>query len=385
MSTAIGIGAFLVTLLVMVTFHEFGHYISARRFGIKVEEFFVGFGPRLVSWWRGETEFGIKAILLGGYVRIAGMNPTQQITEEERPRTFPAKPAWQRAIVLLAGSFTHFVLATVVFTVLFAAIGVHDFTRPTTQVDEVIAEVGGKPGPARVAGLEPGDRIVAISGRPVRSWEQVREAIRPNAGRELIFEVERGQRRLGIPVTPIEADAPDPENPERTVKAGQVGIAPAFPVVRRGPVAAFGEAAKTTGRMIVASVQGAGKIFSPEGLGGVFEAVGGQGTRDLSEDQPIGLVGGARLAGQATSAGQVESLIFFLGGFIVFVGVINLAPLPPLDGGHLLVLLVEKISRKAVDPRKLIPVSGLVLAFLLILSVALLYLDVARPITDPFQ
>jgi regulator of sigma E protease len=142
---------------------------------------------------------------------------------------------------------------------------------------------------------------------------------------------------------------------------------------------------KATGQAAVASVVGAGKIFSPDGLSGVMDAMRGQGPRSLTEDQPVGPIGGARLAGQASSAGALESLIMFLGGFIVFVGVINLAPLPPLDGGHLLVLGVEKLSRRKVDPRKLIPVSGLVLAFLIILSVALVYLDIARPIVDPFQ
>src|SRR5688572_28512328 len=110
----------------MVTFHEFGHFITARRFGIKVEEFFVGFGPRVFSRRRGETEFGLKAILLGGYVKIAGMNPFQEISKEEWPRTFGAKPPWQRAIVLVAGSFTHLILATVVFTFLFGVVGIRD-------------------------------------------------------------------------------------------------------------------------------------------------------------------------------------------------------------------------------------------------------------------
>jgi membrane-associated protease RseP (regulator of RpoE activity) len=385
MNGGMGIVAFLVTLLVMVAFHEFGHFITARRFGIKVEEFFIGFGPRLLSWWRGETEYGIKAILLGGYVRIAGMNPAQAISEADRPRTFGAKPAWQRAIVLFAGSLSHFVLAIVVFSVLYGVIGVHDFSRPLTRVDEVTEKVGDVKGPARAAGIKPGDVIVSISGKPIRSWDDLRDQVRPNAGKELIFEVERGGRRLTIPVTPVAAEVPVEPNSDKTETVGQVGVGPTFPLLKEPPPQAVWHGIRTTGVSIVTSIVGAGQIFSPEGLTSVFRELGGEGERDLTEDQPVGLIGGARLAGQASSAGDIESLIMFLGIFIVFVGVINLAPLPPLDGGHLLVLAIEKISRRVVDPRKLIPVAGLVLGFLLILTVALFYLDLARPLTDPFQ
>lgn len=380
-----GIGAFLVTLLVMVLFHEFGHFISARKFGIKVEEFFIGFGPRLVSWWRGETEYGVKAILLGGYVRIAGMNPAQAIPPSEVPRTFGAKPAWQRAVVLLAGSLTHFILATVVFSLLYGLIGVHDFSRPLTRVEEVTAKVGDATGPARAAGIKPGDVIISISGKRIQSWDDLRDQVRPNAGKELIFEVERDGRRLQLPVTPVAAEVPVGPNSDKTEMVGQVGVAPSFPLIKDSPPEAVWHGIRTTGESIVASVIGAGRIFSPEGLNAVFQELGGEGERDLTEDQPVGLIGGARLAGQATSAGDIESLIMFLGIFIVFVGVLNLAPLPPLDGGHLLVLAIEKISRRVVDPRKLIPVAGLVLSFLLILTVALFYLDLARPLADPFQ
>jgi membrane-associated protease RseP (regulator of RpoE activity) len=382
---ATGIVAFMVTLLVMVLFHEFGHFITARKFGIKVEEFFIGFGPRLISWWRGETEYGVKAILLGGYVRIAGMNPMQVIPPEELPRTFGAKPAWQRAIVLFAGSMTHFILAILLFSTLYWVIGVHDYSRPLTRVEDVTAKVGDAEGPARVAGIKPGDVIVSISGKPIRSWDDLRDQVRPNAGKELIFEVERDGRRLQLPVTPVAAKVPVEANSDKTETVGQVGVAPSFRLIKESPPQALWHGIRTTGESIVLSVVGAGRIFSPEGISAVFQELGGEGERDLTEDQPIGLIGGARLAGQATSAGDMQSLIMFLGIFIVFVGVINLAPLPPLDGGHLLVLAIEKISRRVVDPRRLIPVAGLVLGFLLILTVALFYLDLARPLTDPFQ
>jgi len=376
-----GVLIFIATLLLMVTFHEFGHYITARKFGIKVEEFFVGFGPRLFSVRRGETEFGVKAILLGGYVKIAGMNPFQEVPPEEISRTFGAKPAWQRAIVLLAGSFTHFVLATVIFAVLIGTSGIPELT---TTVEEVAEEVGDSPGPALAAGLRPGDRLVSIDGTRITEWEQVRGLIQPNSNRELIFEVERGGQVLEIPVTPVEAEAvTDPNNPQQREIVGQIGVMPAVETVRGGPVWAVGEGFKTTGDAIWRSIMGTGMIFTS--IDDIFTALGGSGEREITEEQPVGLVGAARLAGQASSAGAIESLVFFLAYFIVFVGVINLAPLPPLDGGHLLVLGIEKLTRRKVDPRRVLPFAGVVLGFLVMLTFALLFLDLARPLGNPFQ
>ena len=381
MSFLTGVSIFIVTLLVMVTFHEFGHYITARRFGIKVEEFFVGFGPRLFSRWRGETEFGIKAILLGGYVKIAGMNPFQEVPAEELPRTFGAKPAWQRAIVLVAGSFTHFILAIFVFAGLIGVTGMPDLT---TRIEEVADEVGDKPGPARAAGLMPGDRLVSIEGTRITRWEQVRGLIQPNSNRPLTFEVERDGRLLQLEVTPVEGEAvTDPNRPDETEIVGQIGVLPVVETIKGGPLWALGEGAKTTGTAIWRSVVGTGMIFTS--VDDIFGAMGGTGEREITEDQPVGLVGTARLAGQATSAGAIESLVSFLGYFIVFVGVINLAPLPPLDGGHLLILVLEKVTRRNIDPKKVLPFAGVVLGFLAMLTVALLFLDLARPLVNPFQ
>jgi membrane-associated protease RseP (regulator of RpoE activity) len=376
-----GIAIFIFTLLFMVTFHEFGHYITARRFGIKVEEFFVGFGPRLFSRWRGETEFGVKAILLGGYVKIAGMNPFQEIPDEELPRTFGAKPAWQRAIVLLAGSFTHFILATVVFSVLIGTAGIPELR---TTIDEVAKTVGEKRGPAFAAGLKPGDKLLSIDGKRITDWDQVRPLVQPNSNRTLLFEVERDGRTLEIPITPVEVEAvTDPAKPEQTEVVGQIGVLPRVEIIKGGPLWAVGHGLTTTGGAIKQSVIGTGQIFTS--VDDIFKELGGTGERDIAENQPVGLVGTARLAGQATQSGAIESLVSFLGYFIVFVGVINLAPLPPLDGGHLLVLGLEKVTRRDIDPKKVLPFAGVVLGFLAILTFALLFLDVARPVVNPFQ
>lgn len=381
MNFLLGVLIFIATLLVMVTIHEWGHYITARKFGIKVEEFFVGFGPRLFSVQRGETEFGIKAILLGGYVKIAGMNPFQEVPAVDRPRTFGAKPAWQRAIVLLAGSATHFVMGIIIFGTLIGVTGVPELQ---TTLEEVAGEVGDQPGPAAAAGLRPGDTILSIDGTVITEWSQVRTLVQPAADRTLVFEVERGGTVIELPVTPVAVEAAvDPANPSRLETVGQVGVLPAVEVIRKGPLWAAGQGVKTTGDAIWQSIRGTGMVFTS--IDDVFRSLGGSGERDITEEQPVGLVGVARLAGQASSAGAIESLVFFLGFFIVFVGVINLAPLPPLDGGHLLVLGLEKLTRRTIDPRRVLPFAGAVLGFLLILTVALLVLDIARPLVDPFQ
>lgn len=380
---AIGVMAFIVGLVVMIVFHEFGHFWTARRFGIKVEEFFLGFGPKLFSRRRGETEFGVKAILLGGYVRIAGMNPFQKIPEDEYPRTFPAKPAWQRAIVLVAGSATHMILATLMFSSVYMIFGSPNPAKP--QIDSVDVTVAGALGPAKTAGLRAGDRVLAIDDTALDSRNKGIVLIRASAGRELKFTVRRGGRSLVIPVTPVETDAIDLRDPKKTVRAGQIGIQLGEVVERRPPHVALALGVGATGASLKISILGIRQIFSPRGLGGVFAALRSRGDRVIGDEQPVGLVGGGRLAGQAVTAFGIGGLIDFLALFVVFVGVANLLPLPPLDGGHLAVLAIEKVTRRKLDMRKVVPVATAVLGFLIVLNLAILYLDIFRPLANPFQ
>src|SRR5207302_7694726 len=168
MSGAVGILLFIATLIVMVMIHEAGHMTAARAFGMKVEEYFFGFGPRIFAFRRGETEYGMKAIPAGGYVKIAGMNPYLTVPESDLPRTFGAKPAWQRAIVLSAGSATHFLVAALLLTFSFAVLGVPGHATTTLQsVSATAGKLNGQAGPAEKAGLKPGDRIVAIDGNVI--------------------------------------------------------------------------------------------------------------------------------------------------------------------------------------------------------------------------
>lgn len=374
MNGSLGIIAFIATIFVMVVIHEFGHYLFARRFDMKIEEFFIGFGPRLFSRRRGETEYGVKAILLGGYVKIAGMNPWQTIPESELPRTYGAKPAWQRAIVLSAGSTAHLVLATILLWAVFALVGL-----PANVVGVVQETVDGAPAPANQAGLQPGDRITSIDGERIETWLQLVLAVRNRPGQATAIEFIRDGTTQTVTLTPASVLDQNEEGEEATV--GMIGIMPA--PVREAPHVAVVSAAREVGRMVPVGVVVIGTVFSPSGLGKVFGAVSGRGDRDTGS--PIGLVGGARLAGEAASAGYLDQLLYMLAWFVVVVGVANMLPLPPLDGGHLLVLVIEKVRGRKVDMRKVIPVAVAVLGIFTMMFLALLYLDIVRPIPNPFQ
>jgi membrane-associated protease RseP (regulator of RpoE activity) len=379
MPAFVGILIFAFVVLLVIVAHESGHFFAAKAFGIKVEEFFVGFGPRLWSFRRGETEYGIKAIPAGGYVRIAGMNPFQETAPEDLPRTFGAKPPWQRAIVLLAGSFTHFVLALVLLAVYFGAIGVPERFAP--RVAGVEETLEGQPSPAAEAGLQPGDEFVEVDGRPVRSYQQFVEYTRDRAGRELLLVVDRNGERVTLRATPVLA-------PVEGELVGRLGVTLTLGSVlerdRVNPLVAVGRASEEVGSMSAASFRAMGEIFSPSGLARIGRQLFGEEPRSLERD-PAGIVGAARLSGQAVEEGLFDVLFFLFAGFNVFVGILNILPLPPLDGGHLAVVGIEKITGKRIDVRRLLPLTALVAGFLMLFMVSLLYLDVTRPLPNPFR
>jgi len=370
--TGFGIFIFVFFVLLAIAIHEAGHFATAKWFKIKVDRFFIGFGPKLWSVKRGETEYGVSAFPLGGYVRIAGMNPLEEIPPEERHRTFKAKPGWQRAIVLAAGSVTHFIVALVILASILAISGEPDFDSPTLTIGTVgstAADAG--PAPAEVAGLRPGDRIVAIGGRTVSEWRQVQEAIRTRQpGQTIDIVVERG-RRLSLTATLGE-----------TVRDGQtiafLGVSPEFGKIERGVFSAIGAAAVDVGVGMKDSLIAFKNIFSPSTLGRLFQVA--TGSEERRPEDPATIVGIGATSGDLARRGDFIGLFLLVAGFNVFVGVANLLPLPPLDGGHLAVLAWEKITRRDVDMRKLLPVTAMVLTIFGMLFLLLLYTDIVNPL-----
>jgi membrane-associated protease RseP (regulator of RpoE activity) len=361
-----GILVFVIGVLLMILVHELGHFVAAKRFGIKVEEFFLGFGPRLWSFRRGETEYGMKAIPVGGYVRIAGMNPFEEPAPEDRGRLFGDKPAWQRAIVLVAGAATHFVLAFLLLTVFFLAIGF-----PRARIAEVESTLDGSPSPASVAGLRSGDEILAVDGEDV-SYPEFLESVNRNPGRPLTLRVSRDGEERVVRTVPVLSGG-----------EGRLGVLIGQGSrLREGPIEAVVRGAEGVGGLVVGSIRAIGQVFGPEGLARIGQLLSGE---ERTVNDPVGLVGAARVSGQAAAAGIADVFFFLFAAFNVFVGILNILPLPPLDGGHLAVLGFESVTGRRVDPRRLVPLTALVAGFLILFTLALTYLDVFSPVPNPFR
>ena len=406
----LGVLLFALSILVVVTIHEAGHFTVAKLFGFKATKFFVGFGPRVWSFKRGETEYGIGAIPAGGFVKIVGMNPYEEIDPVDEPRSYPNKPIYQRALLLVAGSATHWLVAFVLLMVTAMTIG-FPTGRATNEVAAVEGQLLTEQGdliaeetPALEAGVRPGDVIVAVDGAETSTWTAVRNAIRAHPGEEIEFTVERegGREALQVPLATAYVDDQDrivdfcPN--QLTTGSGQAcavrsspnhdavgffGVQPEPEFDKQGPIGAIGTGAALTWDVTKLSFQGIGQVFNMVFGGELWDALQGEGQREIDEG-PLGLVGAGRIAGESVERGQFLDFIGLIVGFTIFVGLMNLLPLPPLDGGHLAVLAYEKVTGRTVDIRKLIPIAAAVISFFVILFVAVLYLDLARPVRVPF-
>ena len=374
----LGILAFIIALLLSVMLHEFGHYITAKRFGMKVSEFFLGFGQKLWSTRRGETEFGIKAIPAGGYCKIEGMSPGDSMPEGEEDRAFYSASSGRKLIVLGAGSFLHFLLGYLLLFILCAGVG-------TNQLLPVVSQVM-KGSAAQSVGILVGDEITSINEVRVTDWYTDVLKIRNSQGKELTLGIERDGQDLIIIATPRRETI---DGTDRFV----LGIVSDVGLKRTGVVTSFKNAALVTRDFLNQSVSSLAKLPSK------IPALWGQTVNGDKRDPNglVGVVGVARVSGEALSSGQLSPMerfatfILIVASLNIFVGLFNLLPILPLDGGHMAVAIADEIrafiarirrrQRPAgIDVTSLTPITMVVFVILAALTVLLLVADIVNPV-----
>ena len=375
----LGILAFVVALLFSVMVHEFGHYITARKYGMWVSGFFVGFGKRIWSVRRGETEFGVKAIPAGGYCKIEGMSPNDEMPQGQEERAFYKASSGKKLIVLGAGSFLHFVLGFVLLFTLFAGIG-------TNQVLPVINEVVPNSA-AQAAGIQAGDEVVSINGKRVTEWYKDVEVIRESQGAELTLVLNRNGEEVVITTA---ARLTDIDGTKRYV----LGIVNEVGLERSGVLVSIKNSATVTKGFLVESVKSLGKL--PEKIPALWGATVRGEERDANG--LVGVVGVARVSGEAvgsdklTPMERLATFVLIVASLNIFVGVFNLLPILPLDGGHMAVAIADSIRaffarlrgrpRPApIDVTVLTPITMVVFVVLATLTLLLLVADVINPVT----
>jgi regulator of sigma E protease len=348
--------SFIVVLGVLIFVHELGHFLFAKLFRVKVLKFSLGFGPKLISKVSGETEYLISAIPLGGYVKMLGEHPDEARSGEQSDRSFAGKPVWQRFCIVLAGPLFNLLFSVVLFFAIFLVMGMPE-NRDSTVIGEVAAASA-----AEQAGLKPGDRILSIDGRPARQWLDILNAVKDSEGRELSMVVRRGGDELAMTVVP-QLDSVKNIFGEEQEKRYMIGIVKEDVIEYRpaGFFEALGAAFWQTWMFIYLTFMGVvkmiQKVIPASELGG-----------------PILI---AQLAGEQARAGWLN-LAHFMGLLSVNLGILNLLPIPILDGGHLVFLTIEGIRRKPLSERLQIVAQQVGIALLGTLMVFVFYNDIIR-------
>lgn len=380
-------------VVVMIFLHELGHYLAAKASGMKVTEFFIGFGPKIWSFRKGETEYGLKAIPAGAYVKIIGMNNLDEVADGDEDLTYRSKSYPKRMLVAVAGSGMHFAQAIVLLFVLFAFVGI-----PGGSITELEAwDVGEiqRGSAADEYDLELGDRILAVDGETFGDYDDFRDLIGGLPNEDVVMEILRDGEVVQLPITigVRETDA----------TKGLLGIRPDARVETVGPVRAVGTAFSEFGNQTTATLGFLGKFFTPSGIsdfaGDVADgqddstitvpegSSSGEAVEAYDEGRIMSIVGAVRLGSNLTEDGILGFLVFFI-GINITIGIFNLLPVLPLDGGHVVVATYERIReigrpkgfRHHVDFARLIPVVYAVFILLVMLGVSTIFLDIVDPV-----
>jgi len=429
----LGVLVFAVGVAVSIGLHELGHLVPGKLFGVKVTQYFVGFGPTVWSRRRGETEYGVKAVPFGGYVKLVGMLPPGDgddpsalrgsntgvvsqlirdarsaeydlVEEGDEDRLFYRLSWWKKLVIMGSGVATNLVLAFLLFAVVFMGRGALVPDTDATVVGQVSqcvvattsAETADRPctsadpeAPAEKAGIRPGDRIVSFNGTPVSTWAQLRRVIAANDAGAAAIVVERGGHRLTLHTSTTVTARPVPGGSDRVTRTGFLGVVPTASYVRQGP----GYVVSTMASGTWETVKAIGSL--PVKLYHVARASVGLEKRD--PNGPMSVVGAGRVAGELTSQQGVPlhdgifAVVGLLAALNLFLGVLNLVPLLPLDGGQMAGAVYEALRRAVakvlrrpdpgfVDVAKLLPVGYVMAGVILVASVVLIYADIVAPI-----
>ena len=429
----LGVVGFFVGLMVSIGLHEVGHMWPAKKFGVKVTEYFVGFGRRVWSFRRGETEYGIKAIPLGGYVKLVGMLPpapaaqpagggdqpqrvrasstgmfTQLVADARaaeyelvRPgdeeRLFYRKPWWQKLVIMVGGPAANVLIAFFLFSVLIIGMGVptasttvddvSDCVIPASEASRACTDADPVT-PAVEAGLRPGDQIISFNGVPIEEWDQLTDLIRDNANGAAEIGIQRDGRQMMLYTDTTVSARPDVDDPDSYVRVGFLGVSPTLEIEQGTPV----DVAEQMGSLV--TLTGVAMLELPERMVGVARAAFGA---ERAIDSPMSVVGASRVAGDLASdeafswRERISQLIALLAGVNLFIAMFNFIPLLPLDGGHIAGALYEAVRRAIarlrgrpdpgyVDVAKLLPVAYAVAMVLIVMGVLLIYTDLVNPV-----
>jgi membrane-associated protease RseP (regulator of RpoE activity) len=365
---------FVVGLLIAIFLHELGHFMTARWTGMKSTQFFIGFGPRLWSFRRGETEYGVRAIPAGAFVRIIGMNSMDEVDPADEDRTYRSKSYPRRLLVISAGSIMHMLLAIVLLFGVYAIDG-ELVEQPGAEISIVQAGT-----PASAAGIAEGDVVVAIDGEAVNSAADLGAIVQSNESSDtLMFEVRRDGEIMTIPVTLGE----NTDDTSPLYGMPYVGVASSgyYITEEHGPVSAATNAVTDIFPVTWEMAKGAVKVLNPVNI--VTHLTGDND--DLST-RPTTLVGVTAISDDVGEAQGIIGIMYLFAVLNVFIGVFNMFPLLPLDGGHAAIATYERVregrsgQRYYADVAKLMPFAMAVMVLLLSLFTVGLYLDTVSPL-----